>query len=100
MEYTKLGRTGLDVSRICLDCMSYGGGNLGNQAWSLPEEESRPFISSNGSRRSFQNTRSRKPERPEAAGPILTQVADRNLTRASGSPGGSFNQPSMVTGVT
>ena len=44
MEYTKLGRTGLDVSRICLGCMSYGGGNLGNHAWSLPEDESRPFI--------------------------------------------------------
>src|SRR5271167_3973114 len=44
MEYTKLGHTGLDVSRICLGCMSYGGGNLGNHAWSLPEEESRPFI--------------------------------------------------------
>ena len=41
MEYTKLGRTGLDVSRICLGCMSYGGGN---RAWSLGEEESRPFI--------------------------------------------------------
>ena len=35
MEYTKLGRTGLDVSRICLGCMSYGGGNQGNHAWSL-----------------------------------------------------------------
>jgi 1-deoxyxylulose-5-phosphate synthase len=44
MEYTKLGRTGLDVSRICLGCMSYGGGNGGNHAWSLGEEESRPFI--------------------------------------------------------
>jgi aryl-alcohol dehydrogenase-like predicted oxidoreductase len=44
MEYTKLGRTGLDVSRICLGCMSYGGGNQGNHAWSLGEEESRPFI--------------------------------------------------------
>src|SRR6476469_7530717 len=43
MEYAKLGRTGLDVSRICLGCMSYGGGNLGNHAWSLSEEESRPF---------------------------------------------------------
>src|SRR5580658_3030532 len=44
MEYTKLGRTGLDVSRICLGCMSYGGGSRGNHAWSLGEDESRPFI--------------------------------------------------------
>jgi hypothetical protein len=44
MEYKKLGRTGLDVSRICLGCMSYGRGNQGNHAWSLGEEESRPFI--------------------------------------------------------
>jgi aryl-alcohol dehydrogenase-like predicted oxidoreductase len=44
MQYAKLGRTGLDVSRICLGCMSYGGGNQGNHAWSLSEDESRPFI--------------------------------------------------------
>src|SRR4051795_6059211 len=44
MEYIKLGRSGLDVSRICLGCMSYGRGNRGNHAWSLSEEESRPFI--------------------------------------------------------
>jgi 1-deoxyxylulose-5-phosphate synthase len=44
LEYAKLGRTGLEVSRICLGCMSYGGGNQGNHAWSLGEEESRPFI--------------------------------------------------------
>jgi 1-deoxyxylulose-5-phosphate synthase len=44
MKYAKLGRTGLEVSRICLGCMSYGGGNSGNHAWSLGDEESRPFI--------------------------------------------------------
>src|SRR5260370_11443152 len=44
MEYVKLGRTGLDVSRICLGCMSYGEADSGKHAWSLAEEEARPFI--------------------------------------------------------
>src|SRR5436190_20117217 len=44
MEYVKLGRTGLDVSRICLGCMSYGAADSGNHAWSIGEEEARPFI--------------------------------------------------------
>jgi aryl-alcohol dehydrogenase-like predicted oxidoreductase len=44
MEYVKLGATGLDVSRICLGCMSYGVKSRGNHTWSLEEEDSRPFI--------------------------------------------------------
>src|SRR5690242_19346465 len=44
MEYVKLGRTGLDVSRICLGCMSYGVPDRGNHAWTLDERQSRPFI--------------------------------------------------------
>ncbi len=44
MQYVRLGRTGLEVSRICLGCMSYGTPGQGNHAWSLSEEESRPFI--------------------------------------------------------
>jgi len=44
MTYVKLGSTGLDVSRICLGCMSYGDPGRGNHAWSLDEEASRPFI--------------------------------------------------------
>ena len=44
MEYTKLGKTGLEVSRICLGCMTYGDPNKGTHAWSLKEEDSRPLL--------------------------------------------------------
>ncbi|HQU02802.1 MAG TPA: aldo/keto reductase, partial [Acetobacteraceae bacterium] len=44
MDYIKLGHTGLDVSRICLGCMSYGEPTRGNHAWTLDEATSRPFI--------------------------------------------------------
>ena len=44
MEYTRLGATGLKVSRICLGCMSYGEPERGTHPWSLDEEASRPFI--------------------------------------------------------
>lgn len=44
MQYTRLGRTGLEVSRICLGCMSFGNPNAGSHAWTLPEAESRPII--------------------------------------------------------
>ena len=43
MEYVRLGSTGMKVSRICLGCMSYGQPG-GSWAWSLSEEESRPFF--------------------------------------------------------
>jgi len=44
LQYTKLGNTGLDVSRICLGCMSYGVAGRGNHEWTLDEQASRPFI--------------------------------------------------------
>jgi aryl-alcohol dehydrogenase-like predicted oxidoreductase len=44
MEFTKLGSTGLDVSRLCLGCMSYGVPERGGHPWSLDEDASRPFI--------------------------------------------------------
>jgi 1-deoxyxylulose-5-phosphate synthase len=44
MQYAKLGSTGLDVSRICLGCMSYGVPDRGAHPWSLDEEQARPFI--------------------------------------------------------
>jgi 1-deoxyxylulose-5-phosphate synthase len=44
MQYVKLGRTGLDVSRICLGCMSFGESGAGTHEWTLDEETSRPFL--------------------------------------------------------
>ena len=44
MEYHKLGRTGLDVSRLCLGCMTYGVPDRGSHPWTLDEAQSRPLI--------------------------------------------------------
>src|SRR5258708_6667077 len=44
MEYVKLGSTGLDVSRICLGCMTYGAPDRGSHTWTLPEDASRPLL--------------------------------------------------------
>ncbi|MFC7077612.1 aldo/keto reductase [Haloarcula halophila] len=42
MEYTTLGSTGMEVSRICLGCMSFGTPDW--REWVLDEEESREVI--------------------------------------------------------
>ena len=42
MQYTRLGSTGLKVSRICLGTMTYGSKKW--REWVLDEAESRPFI--------------------------------------------------------
>ena len=44
MEYIKLGSTGLDVSPICLGCMSFGDPERGPHPWSLAEDAARPII--------------------------------------------------------
>ena len=44
MQYTRLGSTGLRVSRICLGCMTYGVPDRGQHPWTLDEAASRPLL--------------------------------------------------------
>jgi len=44
MQYKKLGSTGLEVSELCLGCMTFGVPERGDHPWSLPESQSRPLI--------------------------------------------------------
>ena len=51
MQYTTLGKTGITVSRLCLGCMSYGGGPLpdwalGTRGWHVNKEEARVHFAS------------------------------------------------------
>ena len=44
MQYVKLGTTGLDVSKLCLGCMTFGEPDAGTHPWTLGEDASRPII--------------------------------------------------------
>ncbi|POW58432.1 aldo/keto reductase [Candidatus Pantoea alvi] len=44
MKTTQLGQTDLQVSRLCLGCMTFGEPDRGRHAWTLPEASSRPLI--------------------------------------------------------
>jgi 1-deoxyxylulose-5-phosphate synthase len=44
MDYVRLGRTGLEVSRVTLGCMTYGIPERGSHLWTLPEDQARPLI--------------------------------------------------------
>jgi aryl-alcohol dehydrogenase-like predicted oxidoreductase len=44
MDYSRLGHSGLEVSRICLGCLSYGIPGRSNHPWILNEEQSQPLI--------------------------------------------------------
>jgi 1-deoxyxylulose-5-phosphate synthase len=44
MEYTRLGQSGLQVSRIGLGCMSYGQAASGMHQWTLDEDAAAPFF--------------------------------------------------------
>lgn len=44
MEYTKLGNSDLNVSRICMGCMGFGDAGNGQHSWTIDEEHSREII--------------------------------------------------------
>lgn len=44
MEYTKLGTSELNVSRICMGCMGFGDASNGQHSWTVDEEHSREII--------------------------------------------------------
>ncbi len=82
MEYTTLGNTGLEVSRICLGCMSYGEPGRGNHAVDARRGE-QPAVSS--SRRSRPASTSSTPptstplgSSEEIVGRALAEFAQRD----------------------
>ena len=44
MQYTRMGRTDLTVSRVALGCMSYGDPSAGLHTWTLDEDAAQPFF--------------------------------------------------------
>lgn len=44
MQYTRLGKSELTVSRICMGCMGFGDAQSGQHSWTLDEEHSREII--------------------------------------------------------
>ena len=44
MKYTKLGKSDLNVSRICMGCMGFGNAATGQHSWTVDEGQSREII--------------------------------------------------------
>ena len=44
MEYTRLGNSDLNVSRICMGCMGFGDAGRGQHSWTIDEEHTREII--------------------------------------------------------
>lgn len=44
MEYINLGKSDLNVSRICLGCMGFGDSSIGQHSWTVDEPSTREII--------------------------------------------------------
>ena len=44
MQYTKLGKSDLNVSRICMGCMGFGNATTGQHSWTVDEGQTRKII--------------------------------------------------------
>ncbi len=44
MKYVKLGKSDLNVSRICMGCMGFGDAATGQHSWTLDEERTREIV--------------------------------------------------------
>ena len=44
MKYTKLGKSDLTVSRICMGCMGFGNASTGQHSWTVDEAQTREII--------------------------------------------------------
>ena len=44
MEYTQLGKSGIEISRICLGCMGFGNAATGQHSWTIDEGATREII--------------------------------------------------------
>ena len=44
MKYTNLGKSDLQVSRICMGCMGFGNSAMGQHSWTIDETQTRNII--------------------------------------------------------
>ncbi|MGN0584339.1 MAG: aldo/keto reductase, partial [Ruminococcus sp.] len=44
MKYTKLGKSDLNVSKVCLGCMGFGNPQTGQHSWTVGEGDTRTII--------------------------------------------------------
>ena len=44
MKYTKLGKSDLNISRICMGCMGFGNAATGQHSWTVDESQTRKII--------------------------------------------------------